>query len=99
MSASRTVTLILSLAAIALTVVVLRWEQTRLEAGLLRAETRWSALRRDWWSVQSTTAMLKTPARVRRRTSMRPADWGPLADTTSEYARYADASSLYPGTN
>ncbi len=87
MSAARTLVLILSLGSIALTVVAQRWDQTRLEADLLRGESQWVALRRDWWSLQAQTATLTTPARMRRRAAVRRLGWEPMADSTVEYGR------------
>ena len=63
----RCVTLIVSLSVVAVTLVYLRWEQTRIASGLLHAETRWVELRRDWWSVQANTARFRSPARMRGR--------------------------------
>ena len=63
----RCVTLIVSLAVVAIALVYLRWEQTRIAAGLVHAETRWVALRREWWSVQASTARFRSPARMRGR--------------------------------
>ena len=67
MKTLRCVTLIVSLAVIGVGLVYLRWEQTRIAAGLLRAETRWVELRRESWTVQAETARFRSPARIRGR--------------------------------
>lgn len=67
MSAPRVVVLIISLGFIATAVVSLRWEQARLSAGLLRSENRWVQLRREWWSLQTQSSLLRTPERLRDR--------------------------------
>lgn len=80
MKTLRSVTLIISLAMVGVALVYLRWEQTRIAAGLLRAETRWVELRRDWWSVQASTARFRSPARMRGRAGLIHDDPRLLAD-------------------
>ena len=63
----RCVTLIVSLAAVAITLVYVRWEQTRIASGLLHTEIQWVELRREWWSLQASTAQFRSPARMRGR--------------------------------
>ncbi len=67
MRSARAGVLIVAMAGIALAVVHLRTEQTRLTAGLLRAESQWIALRREWWSLQTLAARLQAPEHMRRR--------------------------------
>ena len=67
MKTLRCVTLIVSLASVGIGLVYLRWEQTRIAAGLIHAESRWVELRREWWSVQASTARFRSPARMRGR--------------------------------
>lgn len=67
MNAPRAFVLIISLGVVATTVVFLRREQTRMAAGLLRTESRWVELRREWWSLQAQSALLRTPERLRDR--------------------------------
>lgn len=91
----RACVLIVSLAVVAITLVYLRWEQTRIAAGLLRAESRWVELRREWWSLQASTAMFRSPTRMRGRA--RVLDQGPrlLVDSFAPLSDRADDSSRY----
>ena len=82
----RSVTLIISLAVVAIMLVYLRWEQTRIAAGLLRAETRWVELRREWWSLQASTARFRSPARMRGRADVIHEDPRLLVDSTAPTA-------------
>ena len=104
----RCVTLIVSLAVVANALVYLRWEQTRIAASLVHAETRWVALRREWWSVQVSTARFQSPARMRGRAGVvydrhhvlvgRQADYvGRQADDVGRQADYVGRQSGFTG--
>lgn len=91
----RCVTLIVSLAVVAIMLVYLRWEQTRIAAGLLRTETRWVELRREWWSVQASTAGFRSPARMRGRAGVIHDDPRLLVDSTAPTAEPFNDSWRY----
>ncbi len=67
MNTGRVYFLIVALAGIALAVVHIRAEQTRCTAGLLTLESRWVQARRQWWALQTRTARLRAPQRLRER--------------------------------
>ncbi len=79
MNAGRACFLIGALAAIALAAVHLRAEQTRCAADLLKLESRWVALRRDWWELQVRAARLRAPERIHDRVENLQADLFPPA--------------------
>ncbi len=95
MKTLRCVTLIVSLAVVAITLVYLRWEQTRIAAGLLHAETRWVELRREWWSVQASTARFRSPARMRGRAGVIQGDPRLLVDSIAPTAEPFNDSWRY----
>jgi len=64
---ARVCVLIASLGGVALTVVVLRAEQTRCAAAVLDGESQWVRERREWWSLQTRAARLRAPQRIRER--------------------------------
>jgi hypothetical protein len=74
LNAGRACFLIGALAAIALAAVHLRTEQTRCAADLLKLESKWVALRRDWWELQVRAARLRAPARIHDRVANLQAD-------------------------
>lgn len=79
-SATRICVLIVALAGIGLAAVHLRAEQTRCVARLLKLESEWIALRREWWSLQTRAARLRTPQYVHSRihslhTGLLPPEW------------------------
>ena len=83
MRAMRTCCLVFSLAAVAIAVVHLRAEQTRTAASLLRLESRWVALRREWWGLQATAARMHAPQRIHERLQLIDADLvSPIDDVT-----------------
>jgi len=57
-------------AAIALCVVHLRAERTRCASRLLALESRGIELRRELWNLQTRTARLRSPERIRSRVAM-----------------------------
>lgn len=67
MNVVRACGMVVAFALVALTLVVLRAEQTRCASGALRHEARWSASRRDMWEVQSVAARLRAPEQIHRR--------------------------------
>lgn len=99
MNAPRAVVLILSLGLVATAVVFLRREQIRMAAGLLRTESRWVELRSEWWSLQTQSAVLRTPERLRSRARFVHAYPRMLADSASSASdrlsdQYYDRSHL-----
>lgn len=67
LSTTRICVLIVALAGIAVAAVHLRAEQTRYGTELLRLESQWIALRREWWSLQTRAARLRAPQRLHAR--------------------------------
>ena len=67
------------LAAVALTLVHLRVEQTRYAAKTLALESRWIELRRELWQVQTSTARLRAPGRLHDRLEWFDTDLAPPA--------------------
>ena len=57
--------LLIALSGIALAVVWLRAEQTRVAARALHLEVRWIEQRRALWAAQADVARLRTPHRIR----------------------------------
>ncbi len=92
MRTTRTCCLVFSLAMVALAVVHLRAEQTRTASSLLRLESRWVALRREWWGLQSQAARMHAPKRIHDRLQLINADLvAPIDDVTYRSAdRLAD---------
>ncbi len=67
MTVARGCALLAAFAAIALTVVHLRAEQTRCAARLVTMDGEWVRLRRDLWGYQSRIARLRSPERIHDR--------------------------------
>ncbi|MBI1825856.1 MAG: hypothetical protein HY287_05965 [Planctomycetes bacterium] len=67
MTVARGAIMLAIFSGIALAVVHLRGEETRCAARILSLEARQVTLRRELWSLQSRTARLRTPERVRDR--------------------------------
>ena len=67
MSVRRACLLIACFAVVALGVVQLRVAQTSCAARVLRLESQWVELRREWWSLQTRSARLRTPQRIHER--------------------------------
>lgn len=67
MTIARGCTLLAAFAAIALSVVHLRAEQTRCAARVLRIESDWVRLRGDLWSLQTRIARMRAPDRIHDR--------------------------------
>ena len=67
MTAGRACTGVIALAAVALAVVCLRAEQTRVASQALSLERRFVALRGELWQLQTGVARLRTPARLQER--------------------------------
>lgn len=65
MNIPRACVVLLAFSAIALAAVHLRAEQTRSAARTLRIESDWFALRRERWELQTRTARLQAPERLR----------------------------------
>lgn len=79
MNAGRACFLIGALAVVALAAVHLRAEQTRCAADLLKLESKWVALRGDWWELQVRAARLRAPERIHDRVENLQADLFPPA--------------------
>ena len=79
MNAVRACFLVGALAVIALAAVHLRAEQTRCAADLLKLESKWVMLRRDWWELQVRAARLRAPQRIHDRVKNLQADLFPPA--------------------
>ncbi len=62
--------MVIALAGTALLLVHLRAEQTRCAARILSLESKWVDLRREWWSLQTRAARLRTPQRLRERVTL-----------------------------
>lgn len=67
MNVTRGCTLLAAFAFLALSVVHLRAEQTRCASRILQLEGRQVELRRELWGLQTRTARLRAPERVRDR--------------------------------
>ena len=67
MTAGRACAGVIALAAVALAVVCLRAEQTRVAAQALGLERRFVALRGELWQLQTGVARLRTPVRLQER--------------------------------
>ena len=74
MSTARACFLIGAFSLVAITAVHLRAEQTRCASELAHLESRWVALRREWWDLQTRTARIKTPVHLRERVERLRAD-------------------------
>ena len=87
MNVGRVGFLIAALTAIALVVVHLRAERTRCAARIVALESDWIQLRRELWVLQTRTARLKTPQRLRDRVVSLPTDLAaPAAEIESQPA-------------
>ena len=75
--------LLVALAGIALAIVCLRAEQTRIAAKTLRLEDRWIRQRRELWALQTSIARLRTPDRIRERVHYE--DWFDVDLSPPEY--------------
>ena len=67
MNVRRICFLIALFTGIAFAVVHLRVEQTRCAARILRSESRWMGLRREWWALQTRAARFRAPTRIHER--------------------------------
>ena len=67
MSITRGCVLLAAFAAIALSVVHLRAEQTRCAARVLKIESDWVVLRGNLWSLQIRNARMRAPDRIHDR--------------------------------
>ena len=72
MTGGRLLTLIVALAGVALVVVGLRTQQTRCVAELLKLESQWTELRREWWALQTRKARIRAPDRIHQRMEFIP---------------------------
>ena len=82
-SVARVCLLIAALAGIALGVVYLRAEQTRCGTRLVRLESQWVELRRQWWGLQTRAARLRAPERIVGRATFLQTDLVPPEDGES----------------
>lgn len=67
MTVARGCALLAAFAAIALSVVHLRAEQTRCTARIVAIDADWVRLRRDLWGLQTRSARLRSPERIHDR--------------------------------
>ena len=91
MSVARVCFVMAAFAAIAVTAVHLRGEQTRGAAELAKLDAEWVSLRRQWWDVQVDAAGLRTPKRIRARVQdlqadLIPPDVSPMDHSTVRLA-------------
>lgn len=90
MNVGRVGFLIAAFTAIALVAVHFRAERTRCAARVVALESQWIQLRRELWVLQTRTARLKTPLRLRDRVVSLPTDLvAPSAEIESPAARLA----------
>ena len=87
MTVSRVCGLFGVLVVVALAVVYLRVEQTRCAAKTLALESRWIALRRELWQVQTGAARLRAPGRLHDRMEWFDTDLVPPPPGAPEEAR------------